>query len=265
MNTLQRWSEIGFEVEITGDGSPSLRLIQASSPQHEKGESMHHSGGAAGETELIYGKIIRHCFQHILKPQFLSIGLGIGFVELTVAREAFLQQNLNFTLESFELVPELREYFIYWLRGQPLGIEIKEVYEQVLKYVLMGTHIEAQKLKKFLCMKLESQAFVLHGPLDCKTVFKTKNHCILFDAFSAKTSPNLWTEEFLVDFFNKATDKDCMVSTYASRTVLKNALKSADFLVEVREGFKGKRNSTLALKGLFELISGPVGTSSRIQ
>jgi tRNA U34 5-methylaminomethyl-2-thiouridine-forming methyltransferase MnmC len=91
-----------------------------------------------------------------------------------------------------------------------------------------------------------------------------KTHCLLFDAFSAKTSPDLWTEEFLVEFFNKATAGDALISTYASRTALKNALKRAGFLVEVREGFKGKRNSTLASKGLFSTTV-PVGTSSHIR
>ncbi|HEY8271386.1 MAG TPA: MnmC family methyltransferase [Pseudobdellovibrionaceae bacterium] len=242
MNTLQRWSDIQFTVEITGDGSPSLRLPQ--------GESMHHSGGAAEETELIYGKVIHQCFQAIGTPHFISVGLGLGYVELTVAREALFTQNLNFTLESFELVPELKEGFKLWLQGQDLNIEIQEVYDQVLKYVLLNSEIPPQKLKELLCQKLENQAWVLHGPLNNHSVFKAKAHCLLFDAFSAKTSPDLWTEEFLVEFFNKATARDAIVSTYASRTALKRALKTAEFLVNVREGFKGKRNSTLAFKGM---------------
>jgi hypothetical protein len=269
MNTLQRWSEIEFEVEITGDGSPSLRLIRGSSPDREKGESMHHSGGAAEETELIYGKVIRQCFQHVLEPHFISVGLGLGYVELTVAREALLQQNLNFTLESFELVPELRACFSLWLKGQELSPEIQGVYDQVLTYVLKDSCIAPQKLKDCLCQKLESEAFTLQGPLDSGSVLRAKAHCLLFDAFSAKTSPDLWTEEFLVEFFNKATNSDAMISTYASRTALKKALKTAEFFVEVREGFKGKRNSTLALKGLFQtafkLTSAPAGISSHIQ
>ena len=107
MNTPQTWSAIGFEVEITGDGSPTLRLMP--------GECMHHSGGAAEETELIYGRVIRKSFEVIPKPHFLSVGLGLGYVEMTIAREALLKQNFNFTLESFELVPELRDYLKQWL------------------------------------------------------------------------------------------------------------------------------------------------------
>jgi tRNA U34 5-methylaminomethyl-2-thiouridine-forming methyltransferase MnmC len=160
-------------------------------------------------------------------------------------------QTSDFTLESFELVPELKEYFTLWLRGHALNNDIQEVYDQVLKHVLKDSDVEAQKLKDFLWQKLESRDLTLQGPLDSHSVFRVRAHCLLFDAFSAKTSPELWTEEFLVEFFNKATENDAMVSTYASRTTLKKALKTAEFFVEVREGFQGKRNSTLAFKGLF--------------
>ncbi|MGZ3805549.1 MAG: MnmC family methyltransferase [Pseudobdellovibrionaceae bacterium] len=238
---MQRWSDIQFAVEFTGDGSPSLRLPQ--------GESMHHSGGAAEETELIYGKVIHRCFEVIPQPHFMSVGLGLGYVELTVAREALLRQNLNFTLESFELIPELKEWFMLWLQGKSLSPEVCEVYDQVLKYILQASAIEPGKFKNFLWEKYQSQDFILQGPLHPYSEFKAKAHCLLFDAFSAKTSPDLWTEEFLVELFNKATAPHSLVSTYASRTALKKALKTAGFLVQVREGFKGKRNSTLASKG----------------
>lgn len=226
---------------------------------------MHHSGGAAEETELIYGQVIRQCFSGTAKPHFLSVGLGLGYVEMTVAREALLKHNLNFTLESFELVPELREYLKRWLKGGDLSLEITSVYDQVLKYVLKDTTLMPAELKKLLVAKLESQKWELQGPLVAESGFMAKAHCLLFDAFSAKTSPDLWGEEFLVSFLEKATAQDAIVSTYASRSALKRALKTAGFYVDVREGFKGKRNSTMAFKGLFVPTSEPAGTSSRIQ
>ncbi|WP_413291550.1 MnmC family methyltransferase [Bdellovibrio sp. HCB337] len=262
MNTPQTWSGIGFEVEITGDGSPSLRLIQG----EEKGEAMHHSGGAAEETELIYGRIIHHCFGSINTPHFISVGLGLGYVELTVTREALLKKNFNFTMDSFELVPELRDFFIQWLKNGDLPQEIQAVYDQVLKYILKDSTLDPQELKNLLSDKYMQKQCVLHGPLDHESVFTGKAHGILFDAFSAKTTPALWTEEFLVDFFKKTTAEDALVSTYASRATLKQALKAADFFVENREGFKGKRNSTVAFKGLFKPTSEPrAGTSSHTQ
>lgn len=244
MNTPQTWSQIGFEVEITGDGSPTLRLMP--------GECMHHSGGAAEETELIYGRVIHKVFELIPRPHFLSIGLGLGYVEMTVAREALLKQNFNFTLESFELVPELRGCLKQWLNEGDLSLEISSVYDQVLKYILKDTTLNSKDLKKLLASKLTENSWCLQGPLVADSEFMAKAHCLLFDAFSAKTSPSLWTEEFLIAFLNKSTNADAIVSTYASRGTLKRALAAASFEVQTHEGFKGKRNSTMAFKGALQ-------------
>jgi hypothetical protein len=263
MNTPQRWSEIGFEVEITGDGSPSLRI----SRDLEKGESMHHSGGAAEETELIYGRVIKQCFQRVPKPHFLSVGLGLGYVELTVAREALLNHNTSFTLESFELIPELKEYFMLWLKNAPMASEITQVYDQVLKYILKDGTLNPQEVKDVLLKKWQQKEWLLQGALEDQAQYMNKAHGVLFDAFSAKTTPVLWTEEFLVKFFNEATAADSLISTYASRTALKNAMRTCEIQIEVREGFKSKRNSTLGRKGQFQIsaVETLAGTSSHIQ
>jgi len=177
MNTPQTWSEIGFEVEITGDGSPTLRLMP--------GECMHHSGGAAEETELIYGQVIRQCFEQTSQPHFLSVGLGLGYVEMTVAREALIKQNLNFTLESFELVPELREYLKQWLNEEMFSSEISSVYDSVLEFVLLDSKsiINPKDVKKILLEKMRSGQWTLKGPLVASSDSLTKAICIVISAF----------------------------------------------------------------------------------
>ncbi|MBK9322488.1 MAG: hypothetical protein IPM97_05970 [Bdellovibrionaceae bacterium] len=237
------WSEIGFEVEKTGDGSPSLRMHQ--------GESMHHSGGAAAETELIYGSVIQKCFKQIDSPHFLSVGLGLGYVELTIAREAILGQNRGFTLESYERISELKEFFRGWLAGEPLAHEVQTTYDQVAGYVLKQTPVDIQDLKAVLIAKFESGEWRLRGALDQNFEVYKAAHGLLFDAFSSKTNPELWSEEFLVDFFNRSMSIDSLISTYACRGSLKRALARASFHIQIREGFMGKRNSTLGYKGLF--------------
>jgi hypothetical protein len=250
MNTPQTWSEIGFEVEITGDNSPSLRLL--------------NSGGAAEETELIYGRVIQQVFKTIPKPHFLSVGLGLGYVELTIACEALLNHNTSFTLESFELVPELKLYFMQWLKCEQIAPEISEVYDQVLKFILKDCDLNPQEVKTELLRKWTQKEWLMQGALEDQAQFMSKAHAVLFDAFSAKTTPILWTEEFLVKFFNEAMAADSMLSTYASRTSLKNAMKSSEIQIEIREGFKSKRNSTLGRKGQFQISAAEplAGTSS---
>jgi hypothetical protein len=261
MKLPETWSEIGFEVEITGDGSPSLRLLKPTYADGDKGESMHHSGGAAAETELIYGRVLRRCFSQVEAPHFLSVGLGLGYVEMTVAREAFFKQNLNFTLESFESISELKNLLLAWLQEWPLPPVIQTVYDQVLAYVLKDSSVPGADLKNLLLKKLSGAEWHVQGALAAGFQLMKPAHVLLFDAFSSKTTPDLWDEDFLSDFFRRGLQTDGMVSTYACRVSLKRALQATGFQVEVREGFQGKRNSTLGVRGAF--TSAPAETSLR--
>jgi hypothetical protein len=267
MNTPEAWSDLDFEVEITADGSPSLRQLHSQVAGEEnsgnKGESMHHSGGAAAETELIYGHPIRLCFRDLQAPHFVSVGLGLGYVELVVARESLLKQDSSFTLESWELVPELKSRFLTWLSNQPQPLEIQKVYDLVLDYVLKGHRLSSATVKQRLLTKYHSGEWALKGALTIDeeaSASRRKAHGLLFDAFSAKTTPSLWTEEFLKTYFTQTTAADSFISTYASRTSLKNALKSCEFEIQTRPGFQSKRNSTLAFKGLLKATFAPVET-----
>jgi hypothetical protein len=242
MKLPQTWSEFGFAVEFTGDQSPTLRL--------QDGESMHHSGGAAAETELIYGRVIQQVYAKILKPHFTSVGLGLGYVELIVARESLRNQNLSFSMESFEIVPELRELFLTWLRDETLGAEIQSTYDLVLKFVLKDSTLPAADLKRLLIEKHLANEFRIAGALTPQTNLTSPSHALIFDAFSAKTNPDLWSDDFLVNFFKSAMAPDALISTYACRANLKAALRAANFEVHIREGFQGKRNSTLGFRGI---------------
>lgn len=252
---MKSWRDIGFEIETTGDGSPSLRMLQPVAPDRDKGESMHHSGGACAETDLIYGNPVRETLKKIPQPHFLIVGLGLGYIELVIAREAILAglkpQDIA-GITSYESVSELREFFHLWLSHSVsmLSGEVQETYDKVLQSVLKGYQISPQQLKDFLLYHFPT-ADKICGALVEPLEFKTEYHCILYDAFSSKTSPHLWEEEFLNMFLAKAAAKSCQVSTYACKASLKRALNHQGFDVIVREGFQGKRNSTLGVRGSF--------------
>ncbi|HWU43667.1 MAG TPA: MnmC family methyltransferase [Bdellovibrio sp.] len=277
---MKSWQEIGFEIEITGDGSPSLRLLTSVDPSKDRGESMHHSGGAASETDLIYGEPIREIFGKISKPHFLVVGLGLGYIELVIAREA-LRAGVGAgtssgvevgLITSYESVPELRESFFGWLHGEALGAEIQQIYDLVLEHVLKGAESTAvptlasasspaprstssapdlspSSVKSFLRQHF-SKIEDIRGALHSEVTLESKYHCILYDAFSSKTSPFLWEEDFLNRLLASGTSEQSVLSTYACKGTLKRALKNQGFEVFAREGFKGKRNSTLAKKNL---------------
>ncbi len=99
---IQDFRQIGFLIETTKDGSPTLRF-------QNQGESMHHSGGAAAETNYIYGDLISKTLQ-VLKQDCKTcvVGLGLGYIEIAWA-QALISQNLRsddlLTLDSFEIIP----------------------------------------------------------------------------------------------------------------------------------------------------------------
>lgn len=243
---MKAWQDIGFEIEITGDGSPSLRLLASVDPLKDKGESMHHSGGACAETNLIYGEPIAEILAKITKAKFLIVGLGLGYIEMVIAREALLAKKSPqdiAAITSYESVPELREFFISWLQNHDLHPEVKSTYDLVLEHVLKNSGISERDAKAFLLSHFPSVNAV-RGALYPEIPLEDQYHCILYDAFSSKTSPFLWEEEFLNRILKEGSAENSVLATYACKGSLKRALKNQGFEVIVREGFQGKRNST---------------------
>ncbi len=251
---MKSWADIGFEVEITGDGSPSLRLLESVDPAKFRGETMHHSGGACAETLLIYGEPARLIWQQVERPSFLVVGLGMGYIEMTIAREALLLGKDSSAIQlftSYESVPELRDFFVAWLQGRTdfLDKDVSGVYDQALTAVLAGTQLKGEALKDFLRPHF-GEANKISGALLSTDQLRGSYNGIFYDAFSSKTTPHLWEEEFLKDFLARCAGEVSLFSTYACRVGLRQALTNSSFELYIREGFMGKRNSTLGVKGI---------------
>ncbi|WP_413557018.1 MnmC family methyltransferase [Bdellovibrio sp. HCB209] len=248
--SMKSWKDIGFEIEITKDESPTLRLLESLSPDKPHGESMHHSGGASIETTHLYGSVAAAVLSKIDNPHFVVVGLGLGYIEMNIAREALLRGKSVGLITSYESIPELREFFYLWLHDQvqEFSPEVLQVYEDVLMHVLKGTEISPQELKSFLkkhFVKLED----IHGALHEDIQFVSRYHGFFYDAFSGKTHPHLWGEEFLNRMLREASTENSMLSTYAVKGALKRALQAQGFVYTERAGFFSKRGSTLGTKG----------------
>lgn len=253
---MKSWQDIGFEIEATMDGSPTLRLLKSVDPAKFKGESMHHSGGACAETNLIYGLPMRDVLLNVTKPHFMVVGLGLGYIELTLAREALLlgkkSQDVGL-ITSYESISELREFFFLWLQGvTELHPEVQKIYDQTLQYVLAGTDLQPSQVKEFLKEHFKAPSD-LRGALSDDVILESKYHCVLYDAFSSKTTPHLWEEVFLNYLLDVGIAEQSVISTYACRASFRAALKNHGFEVVVREGFCGKRTSTLGLKNFAKI------------
>lgn len=246
---MKTWEEIGFLWDVTGDGSPTLRLKEVTGPW-ETGESMHHSGGALQETLMIYGEPLSVGFRLIERPRVLSVGLGMGYVEWVAAAES-VRANRKFEMVTLESVQGLVDVFRGYLdESLPAG-ETSSGLAEVMTRVASAREVEPGALKKRLQEASAAQEWQWTGPLGPNAIPRGPFHVILYDAFSSKTSPDLWTEDFLRELLAKIAAPDCVFTTYACTGALKRALKANGFTVEQREGFMGKRHSTVGRRGVF--------------
>ncbi len=227
-----------FITELTADNSPTLRLKNQDPVKmttENRPESMHHSGGAATETQYIYGEAARLVAQKNTKPAICVVGLGLGYIEILMA-----QIFQNFEIHSFEADSELRQSFQDWLENKKAAH--LEIYELIIQSYQFDSYAIRQKIIK--------NQLTLHGALDRQMLqqdFPSFN-LICFDAFSSKTTADLWTEDFLDLFIQKICARDCVFTTYACTGVLKRALKKNGFQLIPKKGFTGKRDCTLAVR-----------------
>lgn len=238
MNSL--WKNNNYELVITQDGSPSLCWNQQ--------EVMHHRAGALAETELIYGEVIKSILDKG-GQSFISVGLGLGYNELVIAREILNKNSSNladknYFIFSFEIDQFLQDQFIDFIKTR----NMTSIYAQICNQMKLSD-LNICRICDFLYSLYLEKRFVFPGALGTNTQITIQAEGILYDAFSSKTNPELWSEDFLNNFIQKYSANNCIFSTYACTGSLKRALKKQGFTVTIRPGFNGKRNSTLAIKG----------------
>ncbi len=256
--TLKTWQEIGFSLEKTQDGSPTLRRPTPSRPDFETGQSMHHSGGAWEETVYIYKPVtdwVKN--KNFPEVRFLSVGLGLGYVELLVARE-FVDHSVSqkVMLQSFEIVPELGDYFKFWIFNQPLHPEVQKTYDEMGNFVFHSDQEKLKTAKSFLAELYEKKMWRIDGALEELRAPQPIFHGLMYDAFSRAVSPGLWTPEFIKSFLQQWAAPDCCLGTFSCTGDLKRSLKAEGFDLQVRLGFQSKRNCTLAFRNSQEDVPG---------
>lgn len=236
------FEQIRFTVESTKDGSPTLRLP-------DLGEWMHHSSGAASETLYIYKSVIDLAFKSLESSKTCIVGLGLGYIEISWAmalleREGVEPEHANLhSLTSFEVIPELKQHFLEWF-----STENSLIYDDIIKSYKISDE------NKILIKSVLSSNYKKEPMQGDLTQFaqNTRWNVICYDAYSSKTSQELWSEEFLNNFLQNHASEDCIFTTYACTGVLKRALAANGFKVIRRPAVQGKgSHCTLALRGEF--------------
>jgi tRNA U34 5-methylaminomethyl-2-thiouridine-forming methyltransferase MnmC len=235
--TAEFWKKHNYELVLTEDQSPTLRWLGS-----ENLETMHHRGGAYSETQLIYGEPLRESLKAGGRSA-LSVGLGLGYNEVLVATEALKFQipPQDFKLLSFESDPFLSAHFLLWVNSTDTNL----IYDQIFQFF---KDANLKEVKHWLQAARDQGSWILEGALTPETEFSNTYECIFYDAFSSKTSPYLWQEDFLKEFLRRVSAPETRVSTYACTGAFKRALKANQFQVLLKEGFHSKRDRTMGLK-----------------
>lgn len=224
-----------YQIVVSGDGSPTLSLGPT-------WEHMHALEGAFTETQYIYQPTIAKAFEAVAHPVFLSLGLGIAYNEILIAFEAIHRKQMPELIASYESIAGLRHAFTEWLQERPSVLA--SVYDQILELYAQRYAGEKKEAKALLRELYQNGKLQVLGAVEKE--IPPVSHSILFDAFSNKTSPELWDETFLGDFFARSSAQPCFVSTYACNGSLKRALKKNAFVLTILKGFGKKRQSLFA-------------------
>lgn len=235
-----------FEVIFTTDGSPSLRVVDASGYF----EKMHHSEGALSESLYIYGDALEETLKRGWPLHVVSLGLGLGYNEMITAAKA-IQYGIapeDARIFSFELEPLLIDELAKWLNGR--NAQFGHLYDHILRQLANETNLKAEIILQWLKTAHLKNTWQMRGTFLEHVDGVSDVSCVLYDAFSNKMSPELWMEETMSSVFNKICAKTCVFSTYAATGALKRALKNTGFQLLERRGFAGKRESTFAMREL---------------
>lgn len=241
----------------TADGSHSLRYCADSAEQWT--EPMHSSKGAWSETLHVYEPALIHALARTKESTpfaIASIGLGLGYNELLAAAISLQQRRRpeDVLIYSFESEPALRHAFEARFQlgtSLPLPQALNAAYDEILHRISVHSAISEADLLAYVHSLFALKNFQLLGAIDTAalkdlSLTEERCSCILFDAFSPESSPDLWSEDLLTQLVTTLCAQTCIFASYASRTGLKKILKAQGFKLEKVGGFAGKRERTFA-------------------
>ena len=211
-------------------------------------ELMHSVDGAFSETIYLYSDVLKYALNNSIEIVFLSLGLGIGYIEILVC--AYVLKNFpgkKFTLFSFEKEDDLRIFFQKFIFEEEIPAVFQEAYTQILNLFCVHYEINYVELKNEIRNRIKNNEIIFYGEYNLQTNLEAPINGLFFDAFSINTSPELWTDDLIEKILNSCATHAAF-ATYAARTQLKKLLVSHDFKLEKKKGYGGKKESTFAFR-----------------
>jgi tRNA U34 5-methylaminomethyl-2-thiouridine-forming methyltransferase MnmC len=216
------------EIIITDDGSATLYLP-------DMNETYHSKFGAIQEANHVF---IQNGLA-LTKGQpvaVFEIGFGTGLnAFITLLEAAKTGQVIDYTgVEAYPIQPEEYAKLNY---AQELG---EGEHTGVFNRMHDGEWEATIQLTNNVTLTKQQKFF--HDICDVE-----KYNLIYFDAFGYPSQPELWSEEIFAKM-HAALKPGGILVTYACRTVIRNAMKTAGFITEKLPGPPGKREMLRARK-----------------
>ncbi|BBH53511.1 MnmC family methyltransferase [Fluviispira sanaruensis] len=240
----------------TQDNSMTVSIVS----EKMQTEMMHSQSGSFSETNYVYLPVVDFVIKNRIEPVFLSIGLGVGYIEIMLfayllnknISDDYLSQLFIF---SFEKEEKLIQFFTAFLLDQPLPVSFQACYSSILQLNSEYFSVDKMELKLFIKDFILKNKFVIYNKFTNETQLTKPANGIFFDAFSANSSPDLWNELYIDNILSpKNCSSSSSFATYASKNMLKRKLKENNFNLLKKKGFAGKRECIFAYRIKNELI-----------
>lgn len=248
LNFYDEKQNISVFFQTTSDDSLSLKLKKC----EKESELMHSTGGAFSETIYVYSPVVEFIINHKLDPIFISIGLGVGYIEIMIvaflmAKSPHLLKSNLFCIQSFESENIFIKFFKGYFLEENVPDSFRICYDKMLDLNSKHFLVAKEALKSEIRKIILNSKIIFHKEFLEDSKMKYPAHGIFFDAFSAQSSPDLWEDRVLKNVFHgQNCSPIASFATYASRTILKRILKENCFILKKKKGFLGKRECILA-------------------
>lgn len=218
------------EIVTTADGSESVYV-----PALDENYHSHH--GAIQEARHVF---IDAGLDYVAagspkRIQVLEVGFGTGLNALLTLMYALDQEILvEYTgLEKYPLPPEFCEKLNYSMQ-----ISDSERWYHAIQFAPWQKMVKIDT--RFQLLKLEQDLLTWKG-------LESTFDLIYFDAFGFRAQEELWQPEIFVQMF-RVLRPGGILTTYASKGVVRRAMTAAGFIVTKLPGPPGKREMVRAQK-----------------
>lgn len=215
-------------IEISGDGSTTLRVQEWDEPYH----SRH---GAIQESQHVF---IEQGLRHLNKDplRILEMGLGTGLNALLTYLFAQMN-NRNIEYMGVEAFPLRKEEWKQLNYLEQLGVPEAQEFWSALHTAANDSWVE---LSEFFSLK---KVLIDFRDIKDDTLFDL----VYYDAFGPRVQPELWTTEIFQKMFGLMKPGGLLV-TYCAKGDVRRSMTEVGFTVERIPGPPGKREMLRATR-----------------